>query len=85
MSKLNSKYLNYKDELYTIQRVVRDFPDIDTSLYKRACNADKTLRRQGFIYFIKHIPDAEVIEFTPWDKLEFEDVSSDKTKLIENS
>jgi len=54
--------INFEDKLFLVKRIIREdlTPIIDS--WKEVLNADTVLRKEGLLYFLQLIPEAEIVE-----------------------
>jgi|TARA_X000001382_G_C3087829_1_gene152565 hypothetical protein len=61
----NRQIIDYKDQRYIVRRRIHEhhlIPDFDTETLLKWANADKLLRKNGFIWCCELIPDAQIVE-----------------------
>ena len=54
--------ITIKDELYHIIRVIPEYTEIDTNLFKGYTNSTNVFRKDGMFWFVRLIEEAQVIE-----------------------
>ena len=66
MRPTNSMYIlptiEFQDRRFIIKRLVRDNPDENIEYWKSLINHDIVLRKDGYLWFLIEISDAEIIE-----------------------
>jgi len=66
MRPTNSLYIQptieYQDKRFNIQRLVRENPNENIEYWKSIINHDVVLRKDGYLWFLIEISDAEIIE-----------------------
>lgn len=56
------KTLSYKGFLWLIKAQIPDREDLDIAMLKTKYCADLCLRKQGYLYLVEIIEDAEIVE-----------------------
>jgi hypothetical protein len=66
MRPTNSLYIpptiEYQDRRFNIRRLVRENPDENIEYWKHIIEHDVVLRKDGYLWFLIEISDAEIIE-----------------------
>ena len=66
MGPTNSIYIpptiEYQDKRFNIRRLVRDDPNENIEYWKSIISHDKVLRKDGYLWFLIEISDAEIVE-----------------------
>ena len=66
MRPTNSLYIpptiEYQDRRFNIRRLVRENPDENIEYWKHIIDHDVVLRKDGYLWFLIEISDAEIIE-----------------------
>jgi len=66
MRPTNSLYIpptiEYQDKRFNIRRLVRENPDENIEYWKHIIEHDVVLRKDGYLWFLIEISDAEIIE-----------------------
>ena len=59
---LTTEIINFQDNLYILKRKIKEEykPNIDA--WKEYLPADTVLRKDGYLYFLERIEDAQIIE-----------------------
>ena len=63
---LNTQYISFQDKLYILKRKVLDDikytgPNLD--LLMKWVGSDKVLRKEGYLFFLEEIEEAEVLGY----------------------
>jgi hypothetical protein len=63
---LNTQYISFQDKLYILKRKVLDDvkytgPNLD--LLMKWIGSDKVLRKEGYLFFLEEIEEAEVLGY----------------------
>jgi hypothetical protein len=63
---LNTQYISFQDKLYILRRKVLDDvkytgPNLD--LLMKWIGSDKVLRKEGYLFFLEEIEEAEVLGY----------------------
>ena len=56
-----NQFLNFQGNLYIVKRVLKEEYNPNVESWKEHLGADLVLRKEGLLYFVEHIPDAEII------------------------
>ena len=66
MRPTNSLYIpptiEYQNKRYNIRRLVRENPDENIEFWKNIIEHDVVLRKDGYLWFLIEISDAEIVE-----------------------
>lgn len=65
-------FIEVSDSLYEVLRVVKETPDIDATAWKERLGADTIFRREGDLFFVNLVEEAQIIteeEIVEDDKL----------------
>lgn len=59
---LSKELITYNDELYWVYRKVKDGSINHIDTVKQFWLCDKALRHNGYIFFCRHIPEAQIVK-----------------------
>lgn len=65
---INNQLINFQDKLYTIRRRIMDDPKYmgaNLDIIMKWMDSDKVLRKEGYLFFLKEIEEAEVLAWLP--------------------
>ena len=62
MFAISKNFLTFQDRLFLIKKVIKEEhrPVIDA--WKLLTNSDTVLKKEGLLYFLETIPEAEIVE-----------------------
>jgi hypothetical protein len=56
---MNQDIISVNDKLYRVYRVIKDDPKWDLEILRTLWMCSNTFKRDGMIYFVREIPQAE--------------------------
>lgn len=56
------EYIKFQDRLFLLKRIIREELNPNIEAWKEVLSADTVLKKDGHLYFLEIIPDAEIIE-----------------------
>ena len=62
MYTLSKNFLTFQDRLFLIKKVIKEEHRPVVEAWKLLTNSDTVLKKEGILYFLESIPEAEVIE-----------------------
>lgn len=62
MQHLITTIINYEDNLYILKRTLKEQYNPNIAVWKENLNADMVLRKEGLLYFLERIQEAQIIE-----------------------
>lgn len=60
--KIIKEFLEWNDELYEVLRVIRESHEPNIDVWKEHLGADKALRQGEFLFFVRTVEEAQIIE-----------------------
>ena len=61
---MNQEIILVNDRLYKVYRVIRDEDKWDLEILRTLWMCSNTFKKEGMIYFVREIPEAEYEEFS---------------------
>lgn len=62
MYTLSKNFLTFQDRLFLIKKVIKEEHRPVVEAWKLLTNSDTVLKKEGVLYFLESIPEAEIVE-----------------------
>ena len=59
---LKNEFVKFQDRLYLLKKVFKEEQNPIVDAWKEVLNADTVLKKDGHLYFLEIIEDAEILE-----------------------
>jgi hypothetical protein len=62
MFAISKNFLTFQDRLFLIKKVIKEEHRPIVDAWKLLTNSDTVLKKEGLLYFLESIPEAEIVE-----------------------
>ena len=62
MFSISKNFLTFQDRLFLIKKVIKEEHRPVIEAWKLLTNSDTVLKKEGLLYFLESIPEAEIVE-----------------------
>ena len=62
MFAITKNFINFQDRLFLVKKVIREEHNPVIEAWKLLTDSDTVLKKDGMLYFLETIPEAEIVE-----------------------
>ncbi len=62
MFAITKNFINFQDKLYLVKKAIKEEHNPVVEAWKLLTGSDTVLKKDGILYFLETIPEAEIVE-----------------------